>query len=284
MEPDLDQRALNGARAVATAHGVACDHAHVIHSGSNVVVRLAPAPVVARVMAGTVVLHDDPRRWLAREVSVLEFLAPSGVAVAPSRLIDPGPHHHDGLWITFTEWVPDVEPGNPHRDAGRLGAALRSLHGRLRPFDGDLGDLGELRARVERLRQRLVPSEHLGADAIASLGLRLDAAAGAVIGLELPVQAIHGDASLRNLLVAGGRLVWNDFEDTFRGPVHWDLAGYVMDVQAAGATPEFVRVMLDHYGWQDDERALAPFMAVHEVYDEIWGAYDRQRRAGSTAR
>jgi hypothetical protein len=75
----------------------------VIHSGSNVLVHLRPAPVVARVMTGTVALHDDRSRWLEREVSVLEFLAPFDLAVAPSRLIAPGPHHHDGLWMTFTE-------------------------------------------------------------------------------------------------------------------------------------------------------------------------------------
>jgi hypothetical protein len=74
-----------------------------------VLVHLRPAPVVARVMTGTVALHDDPRRWLEREVSVLEFLMPSGLAVSPSRLIAPGPHYHDDLWMTFTQWVPEVE-------------------------------------------------------------------------------------------------------------------------------------------------------------------------------
>ena len=91
MERGPDQRALNAARAVATAHGLACEQALVVHSGSNVLVHLRPAPVIARVMTGTVVLHDNPRRWLEREVSVLEFLAPSGLAVRPSPLIAPGP-------------------------------------------------------------------------------------------------------------------------------------------------------------------------------------------------
>jgi len=56
-------------------------------------------------MTGTVVLHDDPKTWLEPEVSVLEFLAPSGIAVAPSPLIAPGPWEDDGLWMTFTEWI-----------------------------------------------------------------------------------------------------------------------------------------------------------------------------------
>jgi hypothetical protein len=93
MVGDLDQRAVAAAVAVAAGYGLNSDQAVVIYSGSNVLVHLRPASVVARVMTGTVVLHDDPARWLRREISVLEFLAPSGLAVAPSPLIAPGPHH-----------------------------------------------------------------------------------------------------------------------------------------------------------------------------------------------
>jgi hypothetical protein len=90
VELGPEQRALNAARAVAAAHGIAGEQAVVVHSGSNVLVHMRPAPIVARVMIGTVVLHDDPRRWLEREVSVLAFLAPSGLAVAPSPSNRPG--------------------------------------------------------------------------------------------------------------------------------------------------------------------------------------------------
>jgi hypothetical protein len=277
MQPSLDRRALNAARAVAAAHGLAGEQSVIVHSGSNVLVHLRPAPVVARVMTGTVVLHDQPQRWLEREVSVLEFLAPSGVAVAPSPLIAPGPYQHDGLWMTFSEWIPDVEPGHRPADAARLGGALRTLHDELKTFDGDLGNLNDLRDDIEVLHGLLRPTELPDADTISSLHARLDAAGDAVLALTLPVQALHGDASLSNLLHTPDRLVWNDFEDTFRGPVHWDVAGYVMSLKTRGATPAFVRQALDHYGW-GDEHELAPFIAAHEVYDEIWQLYDSQRR------
>jgi aminoglycoside phosphotransferase len=275
--PGPDRRALNAARAVATAHGLACEQAAVVHSGSNVHVHLRPAPVIARVMTGTVVLHDDPRKWLEREVSVLEFLAPSGIAVAPSSLISPGPHQHDGLWMTFSEWIPDVRPTNPPADAAVVGRALRTLHDELQAFDGALGNLHELRDRIERLHGLLRPDEVLDASAISALRKQLDAADDLVFGSTLPVQALHGDASLGNLLHTPDRLVWNDFEDTFRGPVHWDLAGYVMSLRSRGATSAFVRQVLDHYRW-GDEHDLMPFMAAHEVYDEIWRLYLTQRR------
>jgi Phosphotransferase enzyme family len=277
MAGDREQRALAAAGAVAAVYGLAQDQAIVMYSGSNVLVHLRPVPVVARVMTGTVALHDDPRRWLEREVSVLAFLAPSGVAVAPSSLIPPGPHHQDGLWMTFSEWIPDVAPQTRLDDAPRLGRALRDLHDELRPFDGELGDLCALREDIERLHNQLWPADALQADAISSLRARLDALREVVFESMLPTQALHGDVSLSNLLRTPQRLIWNDFEDTFRGPVHWDVAGYVISLRARGASSSFVRQMLDAYRW-DDEQKLTPFIGAHHVYDEIWQLYDRQRR------
>lgn len=278
MNADLEARALGAARAVAIAQGVAASQATVIHSGSNVLVHLRPAPVVARVMTGTVALHDDPKKWLEREVSVLRFLAPSGVAVATSPLIAPGPYQHDGLWMTFSEWIPDIGHRNHLDDAERLGRALRNLHDELRTFNGDLGGLQALREAIERLHGQLRATDAVEAGRISSLGAQLHALDEVVFKLRLPTQALHGDVSLSNLLHTPRRLVWNDFEDTFRGPVHWDVAGYVISLRARGLSSSFVRRTLDAYGW-GDERELSPFMAAHAVYDEIWQMYDRQRRS-----
>jgi hypothetical protein len=282
MAGALEQRAVAAATAVASAHGLGVDDAVVIHSASNVLLHLRPAPVVARVMTGTVALHDDPQTWLEREISVLEFLAPSGLAVSPSRSIAPGPHCHDGLWMTFTEWIPDVAPSPDVRppadldDARGLGRTLRELHDELRPFDGELGGLRDLRDDVERLLDQLQQSDARERDAIASLRERLDQLQ-TVFESPLTTQALHGDVSLRNLLRTPRGLVWNDFEDTFRGPVHWDVASYVGSLRIHGANRRSVREMLEAYGW-DDEQELVPFLAAQDVHDEIWRRYDRQRR------
>jgi hypothetical protein len=285
MVGPLEQRALAAAGTVASACGLKVDEAIVIHSASNVLVHLRPAPVVARVMAGTVALHDDPRKWLEREISVLEFLAPSGVAVSPSRLIAPGPHCHDGLWMTFTEWIPDVEPAPEVQpkvgldDARGLGRTLRHLHDELRSFEGELGGLRELGQDIQRLLDQLRPADAEESNTIASLGEQLEVLRSAVFESSLPTQALHGDVSLRNLLRTPRRLVWNDFEDTFRGPVHWDVASYVGSLRIHRASERLVREMLKAYGW-DGEQDLAPFLAAQDVYDEIWRMYDRQRRRG----
>ena len=279
----LEHRALTAAGTVAAACGLTLDEAVVIHSASNVLVHLRPAPVVARVMTGTVALHDDPRKWLEREISVLEFLAPSDRAVSPSRELAPGPHCHDGLWMTFTEWISEVEPAPECQrmtrlsDARGLGRALRDLHDELRPFGGELGGMPELGEDIARLFDQLRPIDAREREAAASLRGQLDTMRTVVFQSSLPTQALHGDVSLRNLLRTPRRLVWNDFEDTFRGPVHWDVASYVSSLQMHGASDRFVREMLDAYGW-GDEQELAPFRAAQDVYDEIWRMYDRQRR------
>lgn len=273
MPGAIEVRASTAAAAVAEAHGLACGQAVVIHAASNVLVHLRPAPVVARVMTGTVALHDDPSRWLTRELSVLEFLAPSGLAVAPSRVIAPGPHCQDGLWMTFTEWIPDVATAPGRRDGVRtedareLGRALRSLHDHLRPFDGELGSLRDVRDDIERLLARLPERE--------PLALRLERAG--IFDADLPSQALHGDVSLRNRLRTPRGPLWNDFEDTFRGPLHWDVASAVGSLRMHGADEDAERALLDAYGWEDP-RELAPFLAAQDVYGEIWRRYVENRR------
>jgi len=250
----------------------------VISSASNVLVHLRPSPVVARVMTGTVALHDDHERWLLREVAVLGFLAPSGLAVAPSPAIHPGPHRSDGLWMTCWEWM-EHRGRAGLRDPRRLGRALRALHDQLAGFTGELPGLLDLQHDIERLLGRLRPTADLSPRKVEALRARLGELGETVFGVPWPAQALHGDASLYNLLRgSSGRLVWNDFEDTFRGPVHWDLAGYLISLEACGADAELVARALAAYGGIDREE-LAPFAAAHEVYDEIWRLYDAQRRS-----
>lgn len=278
MEAGRDrERALAAACAVAIEHRVSCDRAVVVHARSNVLVHLRPAPVVARVMSGTIALHDAPRRWLEREVSVLNFLAPWGLAVRQSSLIAPGPYYRGGLWLTFWEWLPASAGAGLECGAERLGRALRDLHGALSGFTGELGDLTDVQRDIERLCRQLRPAAALSLQAIDSLRRRLLELSGHVFAAPWRAQALHGDASLSNLLSAGGRLVWNDFEDAFRGPLHWDVAGYVVSLRAAGADSTFVTRVLDACGWAD-ERELAPFIEAHALYGEIWQHYDAQRR------
>jgi Ser/Thr protein kinase RdoA (MazF antagonist) len=150
-------------------------------------------------------------------------------------------------------------------------------HDELRPFEGDLAGLREPGEDIERLLGQLQPADAQESNAISSLHEQLDMLRTTVFESALPTQALHGDVSLRNLLRTPCRVVWNDFEDTFRGPVHWDVASYVGSLRIHGASERSVREVLEAYGW-NDEQELAPFLAAQDVYDQIWRMYDRQRR------
>ena len=217
--------ALAAAQAVAREHGVACDEAVRIAAGSNVLVHLKPAPVVARVMTGTAVLHDDVGQWLAREVAVGAFLAErTDLVVPPSDILPPGPHEQDGLWMTLWKFVAHDEQAPPP-EPRELGRSLRELHAALADFPGDLAPLSEIRDWLERLLAELRPSPPLTQRDIDWLRFELDALTPAVFESSLPAQALHGDASMSNLLRTDSGLVWNDLEDVCAGPVAWDIAG-----------------------------------------------------------
>jgi hypothetical protein len=272
---------LAAAQAVAREHGVACDDAVRIAAGSNVLVHLKPAPVVARVMTGTAVLHDDVERWLAREVAVGTFVAErSDVVVPPSDVLPPGPHERNGLWMTLWKFVPH-DAQAPPPEPRELGRSLRALHTALAGFPGDLAPLSEIRDWLERLLAELRPSPSLTRQDIDWLRLKLDALTPAVFESSLPAQALHGDASLSNLLRTETGLVWNDLEDVCRGPVAWDVAGLVTSARARGQNATYVEEFLAAYG---EPGGLEPFLDAHALYDIVWQAFEARRRPGAMKR
>ena len=267
------------AQAVARAHGVACDDAVRIAAGSNALIHLKPAPVVARVMTGTALLHEDVEQWLAREVAVGEFLAGTGLAVPPSDILPPGPHEQDGLWMTLWKFVPHDAQAPP--EPRELGGSLRALHAALAGFPGDLPPLSGIRDWLEGLLGELRPSPALTRSDIDRLHRQMDALSPAVFESSLPAQPIHGDVSLSNLLrTDAGELVWNDLEDVCAGPVAWDVAGLVTSARGRGQSATFIEELLAGYGESGVER-LEPFLAAHALYDVIWQAWRERARADS---
>lgn len=265
-------RALAVAQAVALANGVPCADAVVVAAGSNTLVHLKPAPVMARVMTGTAMLHGDLETWLSREVAVGSFLGERGLAVPPTDELAPGPHQHDGLWMTFWEFVEHDRSGPPPH-ADEVGSCLRELHAALADFPGQLGPLSDIRDWLDQLLAGLPPSQTLAAQEIDSLRSQLHALTLTVFESSLPKQAIHGDASLSNLLRTDDGLLWNDLEDVCVGPVHWDLAGLMSDAHDRGGSD----VLLRAYGdLKVDE--LKDFIAAHRLYTTVWQAFEAAPR------
>jgi hypothetical protein len=268
---------LAAAQAVAREHGVACDEAVRIGAGSNVRVHLKPAPVVARVMTGTAVLHDDTERWLAREVAVAAFVAErTDLVVPPSDILPPGPHVQDGLWMTLWKFVPHDAQAPPPKPR-ELGRSLRGLHAALADFPGDLAPLSEVRDWLERLLAELRPSPPLTQRDIDWLRFELDALTPAVFESSLSAQALHGDASMSNLLRTDSGLVWNDLEDVCAGPVAWDISGLVSSARARGHSAKFIEELLAAYG-EPGVEGLETFFEAHALYEVVWQAFEARRR------
>jgi hypothetical protein len=256
---------------------VACDEAVRIGAGSNVRVHLKPAPVVARVMTGTAVLHDDTERWLAREVAVAAFVAErTDLVVPPSDILPPGPHVQDGLWMTLWKFVPHDAQAPPPKPR-ELGRSLRGLHAALADFPGDLAPLSEVRDWLERLLAELRPSPPLTQRDIDWLRFELDALTPAVFESSLSAQALHGDASMSNLLRTDSGLVWNDLEDVCAGPVAWDISGLVSSARARGHSAKFIEELLAAYG-EPGVEGLETFFEAHALYEVVWQAFEARRR------
>jgi hypothetical protein len=206
--------AVQAAVTAATSLGVRCDDPAVLHDGSNVVVHLRPAPVVARVATLTARVRPGIETWFRRDALVARHAASRGVLatrpIAPAVAAD---GFVVGLW--------HHEPHDPDHVSSPADVATRlfDLHTALRDFDGDLPRLGPC--------EDLVRGFALLTDTVPEPALAMMRAENERLGQALaafPVQPVHGDAHPGNLLTTPAGLMWNDFEDAWLGPLGWDLA------------------------------------------------------------
>ena len=233
MEPT---DAVASAVSAARKHGLRVETPVVVRDLTNVLVHLAPAPVVARVPVTLARLREPD--WFAEEVRLAGFLAAEGAPVAPlADEVDPGPHHEGGFAITFWRWV-DHDP--VRADPVAAGRSLRDLHEALRGYPGELPTcdrLPEVRALLERL----------GLDELLELANRLE---------PLDGQPLHGDAHLSNVLWSPDGPLWNDLENACRGPVEYDLA--CMRFRTLHAAEDAIAA----YGSHGDIDALMPLLSL----------------------
>lgn len=179
---------------------------------------LAPAPVVARVATGTSAIRRG-NASLSRELAVARYLADVGAPVVPpSAELAAGPHDREGLVLSFSEHVEEIDaPPEPMR----AGQGLRHCHEALADFDGDLPRLGLL-DDAEAIIERLADYKSLDDDAVLlrELALRVRSS---LERLGLLKQTVHGDAHVGNVITTAAGPLWNDWEDTCQAPVAWDL-------------------------------------------------------------
>jgi Ser/Thr protein kinase RdoA (MazF antagonist) len=261
MADDFTLSARAAAVEVARSFGLPADAPEVLHEKSNVLVRLGS--VVARV-PGTTRLHRlDPAVWLARDVSVSRHVAARGVrVVSPLEGGLAGPHHARGLPVTLWHFTPH-DPGYRFAPA-EVARGLSDLHSALRDYPGELpvnGPLDEIRRILDAL---VDPDPRLRPEAERLAGTLPDG----------PVQALHGDAHAGNVIATAEGLCWLDFEDTWRGPLGWDLATLAGHDGAAA---------LADYPGAPDPAELSPFGDLREFFGVCWGFVIAQRFPERTA-
>src|SRR5437879_3845265 len=121
--------ALAAALAAARRTGLPADDAAVLAEGTNLVVHLRPAPVVARV---TRIAHlIRPVQELRAAVTLAGAM--DRLVVAPATAVDPGPHVEEGRYVTFWTYT-SLGPATP----AEAGSSLRAFHEKGRGREGEL--------------------------------------------------------------------------------------------------------------------------------------------------
>lgn len=242
------------AARVARRLGLSFTNTVVLYTGTNVLVHLTPAPVVARV---TRVAHlVRPVTDLAGVIALAHADAVRGHVVAPTTFIDPGPHVEDSRYVTF--WMHYAGgPNTPLATPTEAGSSLRLFHESARDHEGLLRNF-DPRPEAMKIADLVEPD----------IGAILRAAAGSMTRPDLVQQPIHGDAHEENALAGG---IWQDLDDVCTGPVEWDLASIQHRRYLFGERKAEIAAALGGYGPHDQRAAemLAPLVVLSVA---AWGS------------
>lgn len=269
--------AIETARTVGRELGLAASPV-VLADRSNLVLRLDPHPLVARVAMATSLARVG-MAWLRREVDVSRFLASRGARVTrPASLVDPGPFERDGFVISF--W--DLETITADRaDPTEAGASLAEAHRALADYAGPaLPEWGAF----EEARSVLARARRVGSFAPAEVG-RIERAWERAEGIvasartrSASFQVVHGDAHIGNVLATARGAVWTDWEDAFVGPVEYDLACLRSKAELFGEERDAIDAMTSAYGDGYDRDLARELGIVRNVQVIVWLALFAERQ------
>jgi Phosphotransferase enzyme family len=239
---------------------VVFEQAIVLRNRSNAIIHLYPSPVVARVAMATATVRHGAA-WLTREVEISRYLTSVGVPViAPSRELAPGPYQHLGLVFSFWEFFEETDQ---LVDAYAAGELLRICHEALRNFRGEFPVLERIR-EAECLLNELASTSALNPGDAEMLQRVSQSWQGRFE--QLPMQHLHGDAHLGNFFNTTRGLILGDWEDTFIGPIGWDLAC----LQLFGLDRERADMVRSGYGLVIDQEHLDLCIEARNLCGVVW--------------
>lgn len=254
---------LEAAASLADEHGLHYDEIDVLKHGSNLLVRLAPAPVVLRIATFTALIRDTAVPYLEREVSLLSYLASVGASVMrPSDLLPPGPHVVGGWAMSAWRYVVHERGAVP--DPITTLHMLDELHAALRAYPGELPLLNPAADDLDRALRFAVRHDVYSAAQAEDLRGRRDLVMAHLLSLVPQSQALHGDAFPRNSLLSPHGLVWIDLEDCCSGPVLWDLAVLIRQ----GGGERVADIVRRRYG----DEAMQAAITLRGFQAEVWTA------------
>ncbi|QIF00060.1 phosphotransferase [Roseimicrobium sp. ORNL1] len=257
---------IRAATEVLAAHGIVPDRCEILQNGHTLVLRLTE-DLVARVVQDV----DGPRQgteWFARENAIAQHLTEQGAPVIPLHAaLPPGPHEHLGYPMNFWKFVTAIKEEPKPED---IGSTLYQCHEVLRTCTQPLPKLAiitESAALLDALEEKnAFPTstlELLRAHLLSSLQ---------VLG-DCPHQVLHGDAHMGNLMNTTVGLLWADWEDTFAGPVEWDVASIIWNAKLLEEDHDTVNGILAAYrdaGGRIDENVLHQSLIARAAVMTAW--------------
>jgi streptomycin 6-kinase len=257
---------IRAATEVLAAHGIVPDRCEILQNGHTLVLRLTQ-DLVARVVQDV----DGPRQgteWFARENAIAQHLTEQGAPVIPLHgALPPGPHQHLGYPMNFWKFVTAIEEEPKPEDIGRT---LYQCHEVLRSCTEPLPKL----AIITESQALLDSLEEKKAFPHATLQLLRDHLATSLKVLsDCLHQALHGDAHMGNLMNTTVGLLWSDWEDTFSGPVEWDVASIIWNAKLLEEDHDTANSILASYrdaGGHVDENILHQSLIARAAVMTAW--------------
>ncbi len=224
-----------------------------LSNGGNLIIHLAPHPIVARI--ATVISKEDAEyayKILDRELRVARHLHSKGVPVLlPTDHTDAGPYDIGGTWMTFWKYVPPTKLQPPSQSeavelVNRLSIAMKNFYDEL-PVLGVWERTCQSAVRLRKHSDQRIQT-------LLNVFVRVDEQMRLQPSLLVPC---HGDAHKRNLLPSPEGWIWTDFEDVSLMPAYWDLASFVGNLALFGGIQEPIfRYILSHLDNDADLKAF----------------------------
>lgn len=263
--PDFSPPTLAAIETVK-AHGITPDRCDVLQNASTLVLRLTET-LVARVVQDA----DGPRQgtaWFARENAIAQHLTKCGAPIIPLHPdLPPGPHEHGGYPLNFWVYVQSIDE---EPTGAQIGKTTYQCHAALKSCTEPLPKLAiitESLDLLDTLRQR----GHFSEEILEMLRRHLTASI--KILNQFPHQALHGDAHIGNLMNTTKGLLWTDWEDTFAGPVEWDIASIIWNAHLLEDNQTLVTEILESYraeGGQINLAALQQSLIARAAVVTAW--------------